>query len=178
MLKGLTALLGVICLSMTINLTPLAAQEQNNATTPAVSQPAMNESVETADDTAEIGTDVADENTADDEEFAFGTVVSVAAESITILEYNFDTEEEVQVTYDVNASTAYENVKALNEIAANDEVEINYKEVNGKKTATFISKDVPIEDDEYKDDGLDENQGGQMQPANSAVPTNTTVPAE
>lgn len=99
---------------------------------------------------------------ADEEDFAFGTVVSLTENSITILEYDFDSETEKEATYATNAETQFENAASLKDIFANDEVEINYKEQDGNKVAIFISKDLPIEegDDAYLDDlGVEEDQG-------------------
>ncbi len=155
--------------------------------TAAPAQPAMNDAVETSvsDGAADNTTDMmdaadaaADDAAADDEDFAFGTVVSVADSSLVILEYNFDSEEEVQMTYDVNADTKYENVAALKEIVANDEVEINFKEADGKKVATFISKDLPIEDDAYLEDApADESSAPAASGDNAAQTAAESTPA-
>ena len=172
------------------NISFVSAQEQPQ---PAVVQaevvneipaPIAEPTIEPAvDDLGEV--DQADDelDSADDEDFAFGTVVSAAENSITILEYDFDSETEKEATYTTNAETQFENAASLKDILANDEVEINYQEQDGNKVATFISKDLPIEegDDAYLDDlGGEEDQGGaENVPMDSpAVVVPESIPAQ
>jgi hypothetical protein len=185
MVKIVFSLLSALLLSLSGN--SLWAQD---AAAPV--EPVMNDTVETSvgsgdaadnkTDTMDAADATADDVTADDEDFAFGTVVSVSDTNIVILEYNFDSEEEVQMTYDVNGDTKFENVTALKEIVPNDEVEINFKEVDGKKMATFISKDLPIEDDSYLEDSPADESAPAASDENStpsaAEPTPTTAAPE
>lgn len=135
------------------------------------------------DDSGEAGQAADEPESADDEDFAFGTVVSASENSITILEYDFDSETEKEATYAVKAETQFENAVSLKDILANDEVEINYKEQDGNKVATFISKDLPMEegDDAYLDDlGSEEDQGavGSVPMDSPAAPVPESVPAK
>ena len=149
--KILFTMLIIFSFSISARLSPLFAQEKTETlSAPAPMNETMKESMNDLNDVSENTAEEAD--LGKDEDFAFGTVVSVGDNSLTILEYNFDTEQEVQMTYEANAETKYENVAALKELMANDEVEVNYKEQDGKKVATFISKDLPVEDDTYSEE--------------------------
>ncbi len=85
-------------------------------------------------------------------EYAYGTVMSIdlAAGIIVIKEQDYDSGTETRVTYYLIPDTAFENVNSLNEIAADNDVDISYivKE-DGKKVIKFISVYKPeLEDEE------------------------------
>ncbi|MFH1798422.1 MAG: hypothetical protein ABH844_03645 [Candidatus Omnitrophota bacterium] len=69
---------------------------------------------------------------------AFGEVVSVSSESVTVKEYDYELETEVEMTYEINASTVMENVEGIKDIEQADEISIDYTEEAGKKTAVNI----------------------------------------
>ena len=174
MAKFLFTLLMTIFVSMSAHVSSLSAQDQPPAADASSGQ-AADEAVTNAGDAAENAPD--ENDLGKDEDFAFGTVVSIGDNSLTILEYNFDNEQEVQMIYDVNADTKFENVSSIKEIAVNDEVEVNFKEQDGKKVATFISKDLPIEDDSYLEDKTGDEAGmGAEDNAVPPMPENAVVP--
>ena len=91
-----------------------------------------------------------------DAQFSFGTVVSATATDLVVSEYNYDTDQNVDVSYVLDANTVYENVVNALELKQADEVDIEYKEVDGKKIITYLSK-VKIEEDLGQIDmGLDQ----------------------
>ena len=83
---------------------------------------------------------------AQDGKYSFGTVVSVNVNQIVLKEYDYDKDEEVDVTYEVNADVKFENAGALKDIVKDDEVEIYWKDADGKKVATIISKSEDNDD--------------------------------
>jgi hypothetical protein len=140
LLSFLLVLSGLVILSV-------SAHSQNAVSAPMVN--AMDNATTTNNE--DVITDETDDTATDDaadEDFAFGTVVKVNDTQITILEYDFDSEEEKQNTYTLNSETKYENVSSPKEILPNDEVELNFKEDNGTKIATMVYKDIVTEEDE------------------------------
>ena len=81
-------------------------------------------------------------------EYAFGTVKSVGADQITINEFDYDTGKENEATYGLDSKTTYENVAAAKEIAAGDEVDIDYLVKDGKKVAVTVSVAKPVAGEE------------------------------
>jgi len=71
---------------------------------------------------------------ADDLQFAFGSVVKIAADEIVILEYDFDDDVDKEVTYKVDSESV------LVGIHVGDDVDIEYVEVNGERIANAIYK--------------------------------------
>jgi hypothetical protein len=169
MKKCLLSFLLVVAGLLILNV---SAHSQN-----AVSVPVENVMTGNEED---VVTDEADDVVADDtadEDFAFGTVVNVSDTQITILEYDFDSEEEKQNTYTLNGETKYENVSSPKEILPNDEVELNFKEDNGAKIATMVYKDIITEDegDVISNDASPDAAGGN-ETATIETPTNSVNP--
>ena len=81
-------------------------------------------------------------------EYAFGTVKSVTADQITINEFDYDTGKENEAIYGLDSKTEYDNVASAKEIAAGDEVDIDYLVKDGKKVAVAVSVAKPVEGEE------------------------------
>lgn len=81
-------------------------------------------------------------------DYAFGTAKSVSGDTLVINEFDYDTGEEKEATYWADANTEYDNVASLKEIAAGDEVDIDYLVKDGKKMAVAISVAKPLEGEE------------------------------
>ncbi len=82
---------------------------------------------------------------------AFGSVVKASETQIVISQYNSEQEMDQEVTYTVDPQTHIEGATTVAEIAAGEEVEILYEEMDGNKIARFISKEL-LPDDEMQDD--------------------------
>ena len=82
---------------------------------------------------------------------AFGAVVKASETEIVISQYNSEQEMDQEVTYTVDPQTHLEGAATAAEIAAGEEVEILYEEMDGKKVARFISKEL-LPDDEMQED--------------------------
>ena len=96
-------------------------------------------------------------NTAD---YAYGEVVQSSNDQLVISEYDYEMDEELQVTYTINSQTAFTNVADAVKLAKGDAVEIYYKESNGKRVADMVIKDDmpnPVDDQAppVEADGLD-----------------------
>ena len=81
-------------------------------------------------------------------EYAFGTVKNVEGDKLVINEFDYDTGEEKEAIYWVDSKTEYDNVASLKEIAAGDEVDIDYLVKDDKKMAVAISVAKPVEGEE------------------------------
>ena len=81
-------------------------------------------------------------------EYAFGTAKSVEGDKLVINEFDYDTGEEKEAAYWTDSKTEYDNVASLKEIAAGDEVDIDYLVKDDKKTAVAISVAKPVEGEE------------------------------
>lgn len=82
---------------------------------------------------------------------AFGSVVKASETEMVISQYNSEQEMDQEVTYTVDPQTHLEGAATAAEIAAGEEVEILYEELDGKKVARFISKEL-LPDDEIQED--------------------------
>ncbi len=81
-------------------------------------------------------------------DYAFGTAKSVTGSQLVINEFDYDTGEEKEAAYWLDAGTKYDNVASAAEIAAGDEVDIDYLVKDGKKTAVAVSVAKPLEGEE------------------------------
>jgi hypothetical protein len=78
---------------------------------------------------------------ADTDKFSFGKVVSVAADQVTVKEYDFAKDADVEVVYSVTAETELGNVNAVADLIAEDDVVIDYVEKEGKRVVTTLVKE-------------------------------------
>lgn len=85
------------------------------------------------------------EATEPETEFSFGTVKSIAQNQIVVSEYDYESNTDVNVTYEVPADAEFENVKSLGEIAVGDSVDIDFLAKEGKKVAVVITVEKPTE---------------------------------
>ena len=81
-------------------------------------------------------------------DYAFGTAKSVNGNQLVINEFDYDTGEEKEMTYLLDAGTKFDNVASAAEISAGDEVDIDYLVKDGKKTAVAVSVAKPVEGEE------------------------------
>ena len=87
---------------------------------------------------------------------AFGAVVKASETEIVISQYNSEQEMDQEVAYTVDPQTHLEGAATAAEIAAGEEVEILYEEMDGKKVARFISKELLPADEMQEDYTEDE----------------------
>ncbi|MBF0485413.1 MAG: hypothetical protein HQL16_02750 [Candidatus Omnitrophica bacterium] len=78
---------------------------------------------------------------AENDKFSFGKVVNVAAGQITVKEYDFTKDADVEMTYSVTSETELGNINAVTDLTANDDVVIDYVEKDGKRVVTTLVKE-------------------------------------
>lgn len=94
---------------------------------------------------------------------AFGSVVKASGTEVVISQYNSEQEMDQEVTYAIDPQTHLEGATTVAEIAAGEEVEILYEEMDGKKIARFLSKELLPDDgtqDDYTGDDMPDNALG------------------
>ena len=112
----------------------------------AAKEPAAVEAVQQPDE----------ELVAEETEFSYGTVKSISDNQMVVSEYDYDTDKDVDVTYNVPTEVTIEGAASLKEIAVGAAVDIDFLIKDGQKTATAITVEKPIEEDEDLALGLDE----------------------
>jgi len=90
-------------------------------------------------------------------EFTYGEVVSVAKDKITIKEYDYESDKEINVVYQINSKTKLEGMKSINDIKPNDYVYIDYIIKNNTKIAVIISFAEDYDDGNDEEDNYDED---------------------
>lgn len=81
-------------------------------------------------------------------EFSFGTVKSITEDQLVVSEYDYESNADVDVTYQVPAETEFENAASLKEIAVGDSVDIDFLVKDGQKKAVAITVEKPLTEDE------------------------------
>ncbi|MCB9747449.1 MAG: hypothetical protein H6755_03480 [Candidatus Omnitrophica bacterium] len=91
--------------------------------------------------------------------YAYGSIVKVTPNEISISEYNYETDQEVVSVYVLNEESVLEDMESVNEITVGEEVEIMYEEKGSEKIIVMLSKASDLDDDalEYNVDGVEED---------------------
>ena len=71
-------------------------------------------------------------------EYSWGRVSGLSSNQIIVKEYDYESDEEVDVTYAVDPEVKIENANSLEEIAVGDSVGINFVVRNSEKVAKVI----------------------------------------
>jgi Cu/Ag efflux protein CusF len=118
-------------------------------------------------------TESAPEAAAQEVQDAYGEVVSIDtnAGSITITEYDYDKDQDVNKTYKIDKAATYENVKALNEIKAGDWVALTLKQ---EKDGTALATSVYVERYDLTEEEI--APAAQTAPAAPAASTTPAAP--
>ena len=131
MKKALVLSLTIFGFLMITGLTPLFAQD---AAAPAAVVPAA-PAVEAA------AAPAAAVPATEEDKFSFGKVVSIADGVVTVKEYDFTKDADVEVAYTVTAETEFGNINAVADLKAGDDIVIDYLEKEGKRVVTTLVKE-------------------------------------
>ena len=82
-------------------------------------------------------------------EYSWGTVSKVSSNQIVVPQYDYESGEEVDVTYTVDPNVELENVDSLKSIAVGDNVDINYVIKGDKRIAKVITVEKTSYEEEY-----------------------------
>ena len=167
--------IGVITLGLLFLSWPNMSLAQNEGTdaTMQATEPSAAEAPMVSATAPSEGAAAAPEATEEDR-YTFGTVDSVSDKDIAIQEYDYDNDQDIKVTYAVSADTKFYNVASVTELAKGDSVEIYYKEADGQKTATMISKEEVKEDTGEAPWDTNADIGEESAPTPLEAPSNAT----
>jgi len=76
---------------------------------------------------------------ADDVFFAYGIVAKVEAGKLTMSEYDYENDEELNVAYEMDPAVVFKNVDSLRNISPGTTVEVNFIVKNNKRVATQVA---------------------------------------
>ncbi len=88
-------------------------------------------------------------------EFSYGAVVSKTDSTMVVNEYDYEKDEDVQVSYDITDKTEFQNVNSLAEIAAGDTVDVIYQIENGIRKCLHVSVEKPENESDLEPDDLE-----------------------
>lgn len=80
---------------------------------------------------------------AQETEYAYGTITSIAPDHLVVREYNYETGIDEDLTYAVDPKIELINAKALSDIAVGNEVSIDYVAREGINVAVAIERELP-----------------------------------
>lgn len=78
--------------------------------------------------------------------YSYGSVLKVSPSELVLQEYDYDSDVEKEVTYQLDAAIKLEGLKAVTDLVTEDVVEVYYLEQDGKKIAKIIRREA-MEDD-------------------------------
>ena len=82
-------------------------------------------------------------------EYSWGKVSSLSSNQITVKEYDYESDEEVDVTYAIDPEVKIKNVNSLEEITIGDSVGIDFVVRNSEKVAKAIVVEKSSYEEEY-----------------------------
>ncbi len=78
--------------------------------------------------------------------YSYGTVLKVSAIEIVVQEYDYDSDVEKEVTYQIDPAIQLQGFKAVADLVPDDVIEIYYIDQDNKKIAKILRKEV-VEDE-------------------------------
>ena len=85
----------------------------------------------------------------EDMEYSWGTVSDVSSNRIVVTQYDYESSQEVDVTYTVDPNVELKNVDSLKSISIGDNVDINYVIKDGRKIAKVVAVEKPSYEEGY-----------------------------
>ena len=73
--------------------------------------------------------------------YVYGTVKTISSKHISVVEYDTEFNEEVELLFQIGPNLTLENAASLNEITSGKQIHIGYVESRGKKVAVSIELD-------------------------------------
>ena len=95
------------------------------------------------------GISLAQEEAEEELDYSWGIVSTISSNQIVITEYDYDSDEEVNVTYTLDPKVDLKNVESLEDIKEGDSVEIDYAIKDGQKVAKIIAVEKPSQEKEH-----------------------------
>jgi hypothetical protein len=83
----------------------------------------------------------------DETNYSSGNIVKITKDTITLKEYNFDSDTNIEVVYKISKDVELLGIESLNELLINDLIEIDYIIKNNSKIIILINKIYDDNDD-------------------------------
>lgn len=99
--------------------------------------------------------------------YTYGEVKNVTADQLTILEYDFEQQSEIEGVYTRDADTLFVNFDTWEQIEPGIDVDVEYEEIDGKKVVRTIAKVEEGMEEEMGEDveqGVEVMEDSQLQP--------------
>ena len=112
----------------------------------------------------------------DEDKFSFGKVVSVTADGVTVKEYDFAKDADVEMNYTLTPETELGNINAIADLKAGDDIVIDYVEKEGKRKVTTLVKEEKGAEAPANGEAVQAAAEGTA-PAAPAAPEAAVVPA-
>ncbi|MEI6437829.1 MAG: hypothetical protein WCO69_03650 [Candidatus Omnitrophota bacterium] len=110
--------------------------------------------------------------TTEEDKFSFGKVISVADGVVTVKEYDFAKDVDVETSYSVTAETELGNINAVADLKAGDDIVIDYLDKEGKRVVTTL-----VKEEKGTEAMPGEGEAAQAPAAAAEVPAAATEPA-
>lgn len=78
--------------------------------------------------------------------YSYGAVVKVSSTEIVLQEYDYDSDVEREVVYQLDSAIKLDGFKVIGELSTQDIVEVYYVEQDGKKIAKILHREI-VEDE-------------------------------
>lgn len=104
------------------------------------------------------GISLAQEGVEEEMGYSWGTISSVSSNQIILTEYDYDSEEDVNVAYTVDPNLKFHNVNSLKDIAVGNKVWVDYVVREGKNVAMGIEVKKASDEEEYTPSETDEEE--------------------
>ena len=107
----------------------------------------------------------------EDLEYTYGSIINSSPAEIIVSEYNYETDEEVQMMYILSPETKFSNVAGATNLVKDDNVDIYYKVTGGKKIAAMVTKDDTVYESEVAEgeDVIDDFSDDDVDPQTNSV---------
>ncbi len=97
-------------------------------------------------------------------EFAYGTVLAISDAQITVQEYDYEKDQEIQNNYMMTKETEIDGVPSLALVSVGDEVDIVYAVIDVQRVAQSLSFDKPQDGGEFdeREDTQETHESGSL----------------
>lgn len=75
-----------------------------------------------------------------DLDFSYGTISKITGNDIVLRSYDYEKGEEVEIAYEIDSQIVLEDVGSVEDLHVGDDVDVEYVEVDGKKTIKSLYK--------------------------------------
>ena len=82
-------------------------------------------------------------------EYSWGIVAKISGKTINVLEYDYDTDQDVEIVYVVDTEVELKNIDSLRDLQEGDNIEIDFVVKGEKRIAKVISLEGVMPEEDY-----------------------------